>query len=114
MDKQALWYVDGQWVHPHEAVLLVNDIAVLRGYSVFESLRTYDRCPFHLDDHLDRLYHSAELIEMVVLWSRGHIADVVREIIARNAYRHAALRLLVTGGESEDGILPSGPPKLIV
>jgi branched-chain amino acid aminotransferase len=114
MDAQAQWYVSGQWVHPHEAALSVNDIAVLRGYSVFESLRTYDRRPFHLDEHLDRLYHSAELIEMVIPWPREHIIDVIREIIARNAYRHAALRLLVTGGESEDGILPSGSPKLIV
>jgi branched-chain amino acid aminotransferase len=114
MDAQAQWYVSGQWVHPQEAALSVNDIAVLRGYSVFESLRTYDRRPFHLDEHLDRLYHSAELIEMVIPWPREHIIDVVREIIARNAYRHAAIRLLVTGGESEDGILPSGSPKLIV
>jgi branched-chain amino acid aminotransferase len=114
MDTQAQWYVSGQWVHPQEAALSVNDIAVLRGYSVFESLRTYDRRPFHLDEHLDRLYHSAELIEMVIPWPREHIIDVIREIIARNAYRYAALRLLVTGGESEDGILPSGSPKLIV
>jgi len=70
MDKQALWYVDGQWVHPHEASLSVNDIAVLRGYSVFESMRTYDRRPFYLDDHLDRLYRSAELIEMTIPWPR--------------------------------------------
>ena len=114
MDNQALWYTDGQWVHPQEASLSVNDIAVLRGYSVFESLRTYNRRPFHLGEHLARLYHSAEIIELKIPWPRQHIIDVVQEIIARNPYRHAAIRLLVTGGESEDGILPSGPPKLIV
>ncbi|HJT55107.1 MAG TPA: aminotransferase class IV [Ktedonobacteraceae bacterium] len=114
MDNQALWYVGGQWVHPHEAVLSVNDIAILRGYSVFESLRTYNRRPFHLDEHLNRLYHSAELIEMAIPWPREHIADLVRESIERNTYRHATIRLLVTGGESEDGILPSAPPELIV
>lgn len=114
MDNQALWYVGGQWVHPNEAALSVNDIAVLRGYSVFESLRTYDRRPFHLDEHLNRLYYSAELIEMAIPWPREHIGDMVREIIERNTYWHAAIRLLVTGGESEDGILPSAPPELIV
>ncbi|HEX6481976.1 MAG TPA: aminotransferase class IV [Ktedonobacteraceae bacterium] len=114
MDNSALWYTNGQWVHPQEASLSVNDIAVLRGYSVFESLRTYDRRPFHLNEHLARLYHSAEIIELEIPWPRQYIIDVVQEIIARNAYRHAAIRLLVTGGESEDGILPSGPPKLIV
>jgi branched-chain amino acid aminotransferase len=114
MDNSALWYTNGQWVHPQEASLSVNDIAVLRAYSVFESLRTYDRRPFHLDEHLTRLFRSAEIIELKIPWPRDYIKEVVYEIIARNAYRHAALRLLVTGGESEDGILPSGPPKLIV
>jgi branched-chain amino acid aminotransferase len=114
MDKNAIWYVGGQWVRPHEAVLSINDIAVLRGYSVFESLRTYNRRPFHLDEHMTRLYRSAELIELEVPWPREHIVAVVHEVIARNAYKHATIRLLVTGGESEDGILPSGQSVLAV
>ncbi len=114
MDNNAWWYAGGKWVHPHEATLSINDIAVLRGYSVFESLRTYDWHPFHLDEHLLRLYRSAVMIEMEIPWSSEQIANVVREVIARNAYRHAAIRLLITGGESEDGILPSGKPTLAV
>ena len=114
MDNNAWWYVGGRWVHPDEATLSVNDVAVLRGYSVFESLRTYDRNPFHLDEHLARLYRSAKLIELEIPWPREHIADVIHEIIARNSYRHATIRLLVTGGESEDTVLPSGKPTLVV
>lgn len=114
MDKNALWYVDGRWVHPDEASISINDIGLLRAYSVFESLRTYDRRPFHLDEHLNRLYHSAELIEMDIPWSREQIAGVVREVIERNPYQHASIRILVTGGVSEDGILPSGKPTLAV
>ncbi|HEY6284097.1 MAG TPA: aminotransferase class IV, partial [Ktedonobacteraceae bacterium] len=113
MDTNAWWYIGGQWVHPDKASISVNDIGVLRGYNVFESLRTYDRRPFHLDLHLTRLYHSAKLIEMEIPWSSEQIAAVVREIIARNTYRQAAIRLLVTGGESEDGMLPSGEPLLV-
>jgi branched-chain amino acid aminotransferase len=63
---------------------------------------------------LTRLYRSARLIELEIPWSSEQIAEVVREIIARNSYRHAAIRLLVTGGESEDGILPSDKPLLVV
>jgi branched-chain amino acid aminotransferase len=113
MDTNAWWSIGGQWVHPDKASISVNDIGVLRGYNVFESLRTYDGRPFHLDLHLTRLYHSAKLIEMEIPWSSEQIAAVVREIIARNTYRHAAIRLLVTGGESEDGMLPSGEPLLV-
>lgn len=114
MDNNAWWYVGGKWVHPHEATLSINDIAVLRGYSVFESLRTYNWHPFYLDEHLLRLYRSAVMIEMEIPWSSEQIANVVREIIARNEYRHASIRLLITGGESEDGTLPTGKPILAV
>jgi len=114
MDTNAWWYIGGQWVHPDKATISINDIAVLRGYSAFESLRTYDRRPFHLDSHLERLYRSARLIEMEIPWLSEQIAEIVREAIERNTYRHAAIRLLVTGGESEDGILPSGEPLLVV
>ncbi len=114
MDKQALWYVGGQWVHPHEAMISINDVAVLRGYSAFEALRTYNRRPFHLGKHLTRLYRSAELIELEIPWSRESLAAIIREVIERNTYKHAAIRILVTGGESEDSILPTGKPTLAV
>ena len=112
MDEQALWYIDGRWAHPNEIMISINDTAVLRGYSAFESLRTYNRRPFHLDEHINRLYHLADVIELAIPWPREHVAAAVQEIIARNAYKHATIRIYVTGGISEDGVLPSGSPGL--
>lgn len=112
LDQSAWWYVGGRWVHPHEATISLNDVAVLRGYSAFESLRTYNRRPFHLDEHLERLYRSAAILELAIPYTRDFIAEVIHEAIARNDYKHAVVRILVTGGESEDGILPSGQPLL--
>lgn len=108
MDANAWWYINGSWVHPHEATISINDVGVLRGYSVFESFRTYDRRPFHLDEHLVRLYRSAEMIEMDVSYTREFLAGLLHELIERNPYKHATIRMLVTGGASEDGILPAG------
>jgi len=114
MDANAVWYIDGRWVHPNEATISINDVAVLRGYCAFEALRTYNRRPFHLDTHLERLYRSASLLELDIPYTRDDIAAIIQEIIARNPYTHAMLRLLVTGGESEDGVMPSGKPVLAV
>jgi branched-chain amino acid aminotransferase len=114
IDQAAWWYIGGQWVHPHEATVSINDVAVLRGYSVFEALRTYNRRPFHLDEHLTRLYHSAELIELEIPWPRDLLTTIIREVIERNSFKHAAVRILVTGGESEDSIQPIGKPMLAV
>ncbi len=114
MDTNAWWYVDGRWVHPDEAAISINDVAVLRGYSAFESFRTYYRRPFRLDAHLERLYHSALLMELEIPWPRAEVASVIAQVIERNDYTHAAIRVLVTGGISEDSILPSGQPVLAV
>lgn len=114
MDTNAVWYINGRWVHPNEASISINDVAVLRGYCAFEALRTYHRRPFHLDAHLQRLFRSAALMELDMPYTQAEIAAVIQEAIARNPYIHAAIRILVTGGESEDGIIPSGDPVLAV
>src|SRR5947209_20503615 len=81
MDKQALWYVGGQWVHPDGAVISINDVAVLRGYSAFEGLRTYNRRPFNLDRHLTRLNLSVDLFELEVPWSCDSSRTIIPEVI---------------------------------
>jgi branched-chain amino acid aminotransferase len=111
-DNNALWYINGRWVHPNEATISINDVAVLRGYSVFESLRTYDRRPFHLNEHLQRLYRSAALIELEIPFAPEFVAQLIHESIERNTYQHASIRILVTGGESEDGVMPGDQPGL--
>lgn len=114
MDTTAWWYVNGVWVHPQQATLSINDLAIIRGYCAFETLRTYDQRPFCLREHVERLARSAGMIDLVLPHTQEEIASVVHEITTRNAYRHAMVRLLVTGGESEDGIMAVGRPKLIV
>lgn len=114
LDTEAWWYVAGEWVHPDQAKISLNDLAVLRGYSAFEALRTYNSRPFHLNDHLERLYRSAEMIDLAIPYTREEIMAIIQEIIARNSYRHASLRLLLTGGESADGMMATGEPRLIV
>jgi len=114
MDANAWWYVNGQWVHPQDALIPVNDVAVLRGYSAFESLRTYDRRPFHMDEHLSRLYRSLQALSLDIAFKLDFVDDIVKTIIERNSYKHASIRILVTGGISDDGIYPSGQATLAV
>jgi branched-chain amino acid aminotransferase len=114
MDTNIWWYIDGEWVQPNQARLPLTDVAILRGYSVFEALRTYDRRPFHLNEHLERIFHSGRVIDLEIPQTREEIATLVREIVERNPFRHASVRILVTGGESEDGVQAVGKPKLIM
>ena len=42
------YYVDGQFVPASEAVIPVDDLAIMRGFGVFDLLRTVDGKPLFL------------------------------------------------------------------
>ena len=109
-----IFSVDGQFVEESEARLPVTDLAVLRGYGIFDFLRTYNGVPFHLEDHLRRLARSARLIGLPLSHSVGAIAGIVRETLARNNHPESNIRIVVTGGESLDGISPGDSQRLLV
>jgi 4-amino-4-deoxychorismate lyase len=89
-----------------EPVLHIDDVAVLRGRGVFETLRVYDGKPFRLIEHLGRLAMSAERVHLPSP-SAGAFADAVASAVAAGGERGAVLRLLWTGGR-EGGGEPKG------
>ena len=109
-----IFYVDGQFVEESEARLPVTDLAVLRGYGIFDFLRTYNGIPFHLNDHLLRLERSARLIGLPLPHSVSTMAEIVRETLARNSHPESNIRIVVTGGASLDGISPGNSQRLLV
>ncbi len=110
----AVYYVDGDYVEAGAAVLPLSDMAILRGYAVFDFLRTYRGKPFHLDDHLQRLRHSAALLHIPCPWSLQYLRDVAAELLRQNGYNEANIRFLITGGDSADCITPLDTPRLVV
>ncbi|MBU1564034.1 MAG: aminotransferase class IV [Proteobacteria bacterium] len=109
-----IYYIDGQFVEDHQAKIPVEDLSVLRGYGVFDFLRTYNGVPFHLDDHLLRLQRSARLIGLQLTHTPAALTEIVRETLARNTHLESNIRIVVTGGMSQDGITPGDSPRLMV
>lgn len=109
-----IYYVNGEFVEENKAQISVNDLSVLRGYGVFDFLRTYNGIPFHLDEHLLRLKRSARLIGLNLPAPLVEINEIVLETLGRNKHAESNIRLVVTGGESSDGITPGTSPLLMV
>ena len=89
-----------------EPVLHVDDVAVLRGRGVFETLRVYAGQPFRLDEHLERLAASAMRVHLPDP-PQAAFAEAAREAVASGDQPDAVLRFLWTGGR-EDGGDPKG------
>jgi branched-chain amino acid aminotransferase len=108
------FYVDGKFLPADQAVVPADDLAVLRGYGVFDFLRTYGGKPFFLREHLRRLQRSARQIELECPWSLEALEEIVMETLGRNQLEEANIRIVLSGGSSPDSITPSGKPRLLV
>lgn len=110
-----IYYVDGKFVSSDQAVIPVDDLAVLRGYGVCDIIRTYNRKPYFLKDHILRLENSAKEIGLSLPWKAMEITDIVLETLNRNRIADEAnIRIIITGGSSSDFFYPQGNPRLIV
>lgn len=110
----SLYYVDGHYLDAEKAALPLTDLAIMRGFGVFDFLRTYNGKPFHLNDHLIRLQESAAQLYLPFRWSIGELTGIVNTLLNENSYEESNIRLLITGGDAEDSITPPDNPRLIV
>lgn len=110
----SIFYIDGEFVREEDATIAASDLSVLRGYGVFDYMRTYNGHPFYLDAHLDRLSNSARLIGLQLPHSQDEIRQIILDTIARNNHEEYNVRIVVTGGSSPDNIIPIGESRLLV
>jgi len=82
--REPVLYVNGRFVPESQASVAVSDLGLLRGYGVFGSSITYNREPFRLKQHLDRLQNSASVIELDLPWSKEELAGPIYETLRRN------------------------------
>ncbi len=109
-------YLNGRIVPEQQAAISPRDIGLLRGYAVFDLLRTVGGRPFLLAEHLRRLRQSAQHLGLTVPASDADVAGAVSDLLSRNDHREATVRIVVTGGVSPDGMGfdPTTPTLLIL
>ena len=100
-------FLDDTWIEDTDASISIKDIAVLRGFAIFDFLRTYEGRPFRLEDHIDRFYNSASLMGMTPKYSKEEITRIIHEGIKANGFPNTYIKFIQTGGISPDGFMPA-------
>ncbi|PYF82459.1 branched-chain amino acid aminotransferase [Marinomonas alcarazii] len=105
-------YVNGELLPKHEAVVSVYDSGFMLGDGIWEGLRVYNGKIAFLDDHLDRLYASAKVLDFKIDLTREEMVSALYDTLAANEMTHDAhLRLMVTRGRKKH---PFQDPRLSV
>jgi branched-chain amino acid aminotransferase len=106
-------FVNDEFVPSDRASLLVADLAIQRGYGIFDFFKTLDHTPIFLDDHLDRFFHSAANLRLTVGRMREQLKTIIADLQKINSIPDSGIRMTLTGGYSPDGYSLSQPNLII-
>ena len=107
-------YFDGKFVPEEEARVSVFDHGLLYGDGVFEGIRAYHGRVFKLKEHIDRLYESAQSIDLKIDLAKEEMEKVVLDSLRANNLTEGYIRLVVTRGKGDLGLDPRKCPRSMV
>lgn len=99
--------VNGVITPPEQAKISVFDRGFLYGDSVYEVTQTYDGVPFLLEEHLDRLWYSAEQLDMNIAIERDELKKQIALTLKELDVPCAYIRVIVSRGEGSIGLDPN-------
>lgn len=91
---------DNACVHP-------LDIAVIRGYAIFDFFRTENFKPLFLEDYLDRFIASAQSTRLPLAYNKEELKNIVFNLIEKNSLEQGGIRMILTGGISGNNFSPA-------
>lgn len=103
---RMMHFLNGKWVADADLKIPATDLSVIRGFGIFDFLRTYNKIPFRIDDHISRLFLSAKILGITIPKTKEEIKKIVEKGLRINDLPEVTIKMLVTGGNSPDGISP--------
>ena len=105
-------WMNGSFRDLDEASIPVTDRGFLLGDGFFETMRAHEGKIAWLEAHMGRLDHHAELIEfpLDLLPETEEVAEIVAKLFEQIHRKDAVVRMTVSRGPGERGLLPPGSP----
>src|ERR1700737_968645 len=106
--------MNGEFIGWEDAKVHVLTHGLHYGTGVFEGVRAYDTDLgpgiFRHQDHIDRLFTSAEFFYMEIPFSKEEIRRATHELMAANGLRECYIRPIAYRGYGSMGLNPLAAP----
>lgn len=96
------------------ASLHISDLSIQRGFGIFDFLKTINGVPVFIDDYLDRFFNSIKEMSMDINFNRETLLNNINSLMAKNQIPDSGIKIILTGGYSEDGYTSTQPNLLII
>jgi len=81
---EPIAFLNGELIPFREAKLPVFDLGIVQGATVIERLRTVNRVPYQVDEHLDRLENSLSLAGWKSPHERDELKSAIKNVVEQN------------------------------
>lgn len=99
--------INGEIVRPEDAKISIFDRGFLYGDSVYEVTYSDKKSLIFLDEHLDRLFNSANLLGMNIFIEREEIIQETIKTLKASGLDRAYVRIILTRGETQITLDPN-------
>lgn len=111
--SEKIW-MDGRLVNWGDANVHVLTHTLHYGVGAFEGIRCYKTADgsaiFRLDEHVDRLFESAHILQIVIPYSRDQIMDAIKDTVRINRLDSCYIRPIVFIGYGSMGLYVEDNP----
>jgi branched-chain amino acid aminotransferase len=111
-DRDGFIWLDGEMVPWRDAKIHVLTHTLHYGLGVFEGVRAYetDQGPaiFRLNDHVDRLFNSAKILNMNMPFTKAQIAEAQKKAVVENNLKSGYIRPMCFYGSEAMGLRADG------
>lgn len=98
MNDFIIFSKNGNILPLDQAQISLLNIEYSYGYGVYETLKVRNKKLYFIDYHLERLQHSAEVIEISLPFSKTQIRTFIEEYVQRLNTNACNIKMLLIGG----------------
>ncbi|WP_338753257.1 aminodeoxychorismate lyase [Bacillus sp. FJAT-52991] len=96
-------FLNGQLIPKEEAKISPFDHGFLYGLGVFETIRTYERRPFLLEEHMARLQQGLREMQIDCPITMEDAFEMIASLCEKNHLPNSSVRLNISAGEGAMG-----------
>ena len=118
-ENSILSYANGNYIPTETVSINVSGdmVGTFRGYRIFSACRTLNQGKvFRLEDHIERLFRSAEELAMKLPHNREGLRGLINNVVEKNRHHgDLLLEIMYSGGKAApSGVAPEGPAHVYV
>lgn len=105
--------INGELQSSQTASIGISDMALNRGYGVFDFFKVLQGTPLYIDAHLQRLFHSARQMHLQISEDALAWKTIIQQLMQANKVQDAGVKILVTAGYAANGYSIASPNIII-